>query len=176
MKSKSKQDKQSDNTESSFREKLLEHAFVSELLQEAWFNRRKIVEVLRSEVDGSGYDLVLECDGIIRHVQLKSSRKDSSTPTQTVNMNLTKKPNGCVIWLLFEENIELHRVKIDYLFFGGYPGKPLHSLDKYSVGRHTKANSKGYKSERPATRVIPKGEFTKIGGIVELMDMLFGTS
>ncbi len=36
-----------------FREKLLEHVFVSELLQEAWLNRHQTVEVLRSEVDAS---------------------------------------------------------------------------------------------------------------------------
>ena len=50
-------DKASDYLESSFREKLLEHVFVSELLQEAWLGRGQTMEVLRSEVDAAGYDL-----------------------------------------------------------------------------------------------------------------------
>src|SRR5260370_21808431 len=44
--------------ESSFREKLFEHIFVSELLQEAWTKHRQMIDVLRSEVDNAGYDLV----------------------------------------------------------------------------------------------------------------------
>ncbi|MCA1706608.1 MAG: hypothetical protein LC808_26435 [Actinobacteria bacterium] len=38
-------------------EKLMEHIFLSEILQECWFHRRQVVEVLRAEVDAAGYDL-----------------------------------------------------------------------------------------------------------------------
>lgn len=71
-----------DYRESSFREKLLEHVFVSELLQEAWLGRRQTMEVLRSEVDAAGYDLVLECGGTIRYVQLKGSRAEVTEVTE----------------------------------------------------------------------------------------------
>lgn len=164
-----------DYLESNFREKLLEHVFVSEILQEAWINRNKTIEVLRSEVDSSGYDLVLECNGVIRHVQLKSSRKGSSTSRQKINVNLAKKPSGCVILMLFEEDEEKHKFNINYRFFGNGPNEPLPSLDKFSVGKHTKANSEGKKSERPSIRVIPKGHFMEINGIKELIDKLFGS-
>ena len=50
---------------------MLEHVFVSELLQEAWFRYGMTIEVLHSEVDSAGYDIVLEFGGVIRHVQLK---------------------------------------------------------------------------------------------------------
>ena len=173
MKSGLKHGEASDYTESSFREKLLEHVFVSDLLQEAWLNRHETVEVLRSEVDSFGYDLVLECNGVIRHVQLKSSRADSHTAQQTVNIKLAEKPSGCVVWLLFEEDTKSRRVKLDYLFFGSAPNEPFPSLDPFRVGKHTRANAKGHKSERPGTCIIPKGQFTKISGIAELMDRLF---
>lgn len=173
MKSGLKHGEASDYTESSFRENLLEHVFVSELLQEAWLNRHETVEVLRPEVDSSGYDLVLECNDVIRHVQLKSSRADSRTAQQTVNIKLAKKPSGCVVWLLFEKDTKSRRVKVDYLFFGSGPKEPL-PLESFRVGKHTRANAKGHKSERPGTRIIPKGKFTKISGIAELMDRLFG--
>lgn len=175
MKKKSKRDNKSDYLESNFREKLLEHVFVSEMLQEAWLNRNKTVEVLRSEVDSSGCDLVLECNGVIRHVQLKSSRKGARTSRQKVNVNLAKKPSGCVIWMLFEEDEEKHKFKINYLFFGNGPNEPLPSLDKFRVGMHTKANSQGHKSVRPSIRVIPKGHFIETNGIEELIDKLFGS-
>lgn len=62
---------------SNFYEQLVEHVFISELLQEVYFRHQKTVEVLRAEVDSSGYDIVLECNGFIRHVQLKTSGKRS---------------------------------------------------------------------------------------------------
>lgn len=65
--------------ESHYVEKLMEHVFLGELLQECWFHRKKVVEVLRAEVDAAGYDVILEVDGTIRHVQLKASRRGGST-------------------------------------------------------------------------------------------------
>jgi hypothetical protein len=176
MKSERARYRSVDYTESSFREKLLEHVFVSELLQEGWLNRHQTVEVLRSEVDNSGYDLVLECGDVTRHVQLKSSRADSRTARQTVNIKLARKPSGCVVWLLYKEDTTSGRVKLDYLFFGGGPDEPLPSLGSFKVGRHTKADATGHKSERPGTRVIPKQRFVALCGIKELMDVLFGST
>jgi hypothetical protein len=60
--------------QSSLREKLLEHLFIGELVQELWKQGRRDIEILRGEIDFAGYDLVLECNGVLRHVQLKSSR------------------------------------------------------------------------------------------------------
>lgn len=80
-------DATADYRESSFREKMLEHVFISEVLQETWLRHGRTIEVLRSEVDSSGYDLVLEYNGIVRHVQLKGSRADSATALQKVNTN-----------------------------------------------------------------------------------------
>lgn len=59
---------------SSFYEQLVEHVFISEVLQEVWFRFGKVAEVLRAEVDASGYDIVLECNNVLRHVQLKTSK------------------------------------------------------------------------------------------------------
>jgi hypothetical protein len=64
---------------SSFFEKVMEHVFISEVLQETWYGFGKVVEVLRSEVDASGFDVVFECNGVLRHVQLKTSGATSTT-------------------------------------------------------------------------------------------------
>ena len=158
-----------DSLHSSFREKLLEHVFVAELLQEVWLSNRQTMEVLRPEVDVSGYDLVLDREGVIRYVQLKSSRSDAKTNRQTVNSVLADKPGGCVIWLIFQECDR--RVKLEYLVFGGRPNEKLDLGTK--VGRHTKADATGYKAERPNTRVISRSRFTKMQSTSDLMRWLF---
>src|SRR5271169_991558 len=87
--------------QSSLREKLLEHVFIGELLKCLWRRGRRDIEVLRAEIDTSGYDLVLECNGVLRYVQLKSSHRDATTRDVNVNLSLAKKPGACVIWIIF---------------------------------------------------------------------------
>ena len=83
------------------REKLLEHLFVGDVLRCLWWHGKTGVEVLRSEVDGSGYDLLLKFDGILRHVQLKSSYRGAKTGVVKINAALARKPSGCVVWVFF---------------------------------------------------------------------------
>ena len=154
-------------------EQLVEHVFVSELLQEAWFGFGAAVEILRSEIDASGYDLVLECGGVIRHVQLKTSSIDARTAQQKVNIALADKPSGCVIWILRQEDHDAHRMSLSYRYFGGAPGKPLPSLEGFQVAKHTRANAEGVKKERPAVRVIPKGQFEPVEDTRALLAKLF---
>ena len=77
---------------STFYEQRAEYVFVSEVLQETWYRFGEQVEVLRSEVDAYGYDLVLECRGIVRHVQLKTSTRAAKTAKQNINLRLAGKP------------------------------------------------------------------------------------
>src|SRR5690348_11942590 len=72
-------------TDASLREKILEHILIGELLRVLWQTGRRNIEVLRAEVDCGGYDLVLEANGIIRHIQLKSSYRGASTAEVDVN-------------------------------------------------------------------------------------------
>ena len=48
---------------SSSREALIEHVFVAEVLQEAWFAREQLVDVLRSEVDAAIQDTAARNEG-----------------------------------------------------------------------------------------------------------------
>lgn len=162
---------------STFFEQMTEHVFISEILQEAWFRYGKIIEVLRSEIDASGYDIVLACNGFTRYIQLKTSKPNSQKSSQSINIVLSEKPSGCVIWILREEpkkECVEQRMKLSYLFFGDEPGKPLASLEHFRVGKHTKANSEGLKSERQSIRVIPRSSFIKVPDTKELLIVLFG--
>ncbi len=76
---------------STVRENMLDHAFISEALQEAWFVRERPIQVMRSEVDAYGYDLAMRCGGVTRWIQLKSS---TATRRQTVTRTLLELPRG----------------------------------------------------------------------------------
>ena len=155
--------------ESSFREKMLEHVFLSELLQYAW-RQEQTIDVLRSEVDNSGHDLVLDWRGVRRYIQLKSSKSNTKKRTQIVNAKLADKPGGCVIWLFYEDDGE--RVSLEYRFFGGSPIE-LPDLG-CKRGKHTKRNAQEVKTERENTRKISRSKFTKFSGIGELINTLLG--
>ena len=116
-------DQHTDN--SSFREKLIEHLFVGELLKLSWQNGDCSLRVAKPEVDNSGYDLIIEAHGIVRHVQLKASYDGGKTTRQKVHLRLGEKPSGCVIWIIFnEETLDLG----PFYFFGGKAGERLPSL------------------------------------------------
>lgn len=167
---------------SSYREKLVEHLFIAELLKTAWLHEHPPVEVLRSEVDMHGYDLVLARGPVVRHVQLKASTLTGQAGFQKVHVSLKDKPAGCVVWVRTEEHKEEGRIDLKYSFFGGGPNEPLPlRLDRvgdklaHRVATHTKANAQGVKAERPNIREVPKSEFADVpGGMLELIERLFG--
>lgn len=157
---------------SSLREKLIEHLFVGGLLSCLWRSGCRDVEVLRSEVDAGGFDLVIDCKGVLRHIQLKASVKGASTSSVNVNTRLARKPGGCVLWLWFdEETLEIGPL----LWFGGEAGMPLPDLGE-KIARHTRANSNGMKLDRPGIRTLAKGQFTALQSFEEVAARLFGVS
>jgi hypothetical protein len=156
---------------SSFREKLIEHLFVSELLKLAWAHKDFSLEVSKPEVDNSGYDLIVEYCGVIRHIQIKTSYKGARAASQKVHQSLSKKPSGCVVWIYFDaESMELG----PFLFFGGKPGDPLPAISNLKTAKHTKGNAQGVKAERPNLKVIPKSKFQILNSIQILFTELFG--
>ncbi len=157
---------------STFYEQLVEHVFIAEVLQEAWYRFGKTVEVLRSEVDASGYDVVFECNGILRHVQLKTSKPDKKG-TLPINVALSEKPSGCVVWLLRHEDDQTCRMRLSYRFFGGEPGQPLPSLGSFAVGRRTIRNKDRVKPLRQSIRSVPKGQFVSVPDTTALIERLF---
>src|SRR5258708_23929345 len=66
-----------------------------------WQSGARDIEVLKSEVDRGGYDVVLESNRIIRHVQLKSSFRGSKVREVDVSTKLLRKPRGGLFWSKF---------------------------------------------------------------------------
>lgn len=157
--------------QSSYREKLIEHLFVGELLKVSWLRDHCALEVAKPEVDNRGYDVILERHGVVRHVQLKTSHLGAKAVSQKLHKGLGEKPSGCVVWIRFDAgSLALG----PFLFFGGSPGARLPDISSFKVGKHTKANSEGVKADRPEIRVAPKGCFTQFDTIEELFGALFG--
>jgi hypothetical protein len=158
------------STHSSLRASILEHLFLGELLQTLWNARCRRIELLRAEVDAAGYDLLIECEGVARHVQLKSSHRRSKTRRVSVNDGIEGKPSGCVIWIKFDEET----MKLGpYLWFGGPPNKKMPSLGD-RIGQHTRRNIRKERSQRPRTRVLTKGSFTQLADMKAVVRQLFG--
>lgn len=158
---------------SSFREKLIEHLFVGELLKLSWQRGECDLEVAKPEVDNSGYDLIAEANKVVRHIQLKASYKGGKTTTQKIHKKLAEKPSGCVVWIYFDSET---LVLGPFYYFGGMPGEQLPAIDKSKDVKHTRGNRYGQKAERPNIRKLNKGSFRRCDTIADIHSALFGAS
>ncbi|MES0863743.1 hypothetical protein ABLN87_15445 [Ruegeria sp. SCPT10] len=156
------------NNASSLREQYIEYGFLAELCREMW-KRDLPMDILRSHTDRSGYDVLLEANGTVRHVQLKSSFVGAKTSRQKINIHLSERPSGCVVWIRFDpDNLDL----TEYLWFGGDPGEPLPELGN-RIGKHSKGDQHGIKAQRSGIRVLNKGQFESVSSMAQLADRLF---
>ncbi|WP_420212787.1 hypothetical protein ACN8ZM_35815 [Burkholderia aenigmatica] len=156
-------------THSVLRERIVEHIFVGEVMRHLWKLGILNVEILRAEFDASGYDLVMCCGNVMRHVQLKVSRVDGARAQVAINQQLARAPSGCVVWLGVTDDLDI----TEYRWFGAAPGRPLPDLSGHATARHARANAQGIKAERANQRVLPKGAFEKLAGLGETIERLF---
>ncbi len=157
-------------TQSSLREEYLEYCFLADLSRVMW-QRRQPMEILRTNTDQGGYDLVLEVGRWMRHVQLKSSHRSSSTSQQKINTNLADKQGACVVWIRFDQ---LDLSFENFLWFGDTdPRRGLPDLGE-RIGKHTKTTkTTGEKGLRKSIRVLRKGEFTSLASIADVAENMF---
>lgn len=140
-------------------------------MRHLWLRGFTRLEMLKSQVDDSGHDLILEANTIARHIQLKASHRGSATSRVNVNDALARKPSGCVIWMSLDPaTLEFDHV----LWFGGSPGSKLPDLIGFPKATHTKRNARGEKTERPNIRIVAKTAFVKLDAIDDLVVRLFG--
>lgn len=156
-------------------ERMAEAAFLSDLLQEMWFARRSVVDVLHSTVDAFGYDLVLWTPGVTRHVQLKTRSEGAKSARFALSAQLERLPAACVVIIEWEQLVDTSRMALTYRWFGNGPHEAIPSLgDK--VAKHAKGNAQGVKLPRPGMREVAIGRFSKVATTAGLADLLFGSS
>ncbi len=88
---------------SRFFENLLEHRFLFDLRRQLVLDSTpRLVNVLKSEVDAYGFDLVLSLADRSLHVQMKT--RSGSPPPNAYELSeaLWALPNACAIWMLYD--------------------------------------------------------------------------
>lgn len=155
---------------STLRERIVEHVFAGAALQRLWQRGVTDVEVLRSEFDAGGYDLVMSLRKVVRHIQFKTSTVGGKAANTKINVKLLEKPSGCVIWIIVTPELNFR----SYLWLGGSPGEPLPDIRGMKSAKHTKANAQGIKAERPNHRIVRRSHFEKLDTLDAVLDRLFG--
>lgn len=152
-------------------EQVLEYQFLAALTPEL-LRRGLRFEVLRGDFDLDGHDLVIEADGITRHIQLKGMVAGGKTRHVPVNTRLRSKVSGCVVWMTYDPaSLEIK----GWRWFGGVPGGRLPHLGE-RVAKHSRGNSDGVKAERPHIRILPSSKFETMTDVAALADELFGAA
>jgi hypothetical protein len=154
---------------SSLREKIVEHLFLGQVLRELWQAGVYTTEVSRAESDSFGYDLVIECGRIVRHIQLKS-KSDHRPAKVSVAKSLADKPSGCVVAIILDENLSLK----SFYWFGDVPGKPLPAIGSFSSTKRIRRDKEGKRPPRPNHVDVPIKNLTLIKSLPELVIKLFG--
>jgi hypothetical protein len=156
---------------SKIRELIAEHLFIGESMRECWNRNIYDVEVLRSESDFFGYDVVMARGDIVRHIQLKSMMAGGARRNFNASMELLQKPSACMIVSVLSDKLQLEHFR----WFGSGPGEPIPDFSGCRKLRHTKGDATGRKAERPAHRVIPLSRFEKVNSIAGVLEKLFGS-
>lgn len=156
---------------STLREKVLEHAFLTELSKVLLLDHGVPLEILRAEFDANGYDVAIEVNGVLRHIQFKAMRLGGKRRHVDVAQALAAKPSGCVVWFVADPtSLALG----PFYWLGGRPGEPLPDLG-LKVARHSKPNMNQEKKERSAHRQIAIAKFQRLETMQDVAMALFGT-
>ncbi len=155
---------------STLRERIVEHVFVGQVLKALWCRNIVDVEVLRSEFDAHGYDLVMGRGAIVRHIQFKTGT--SLKPVDvSVSTALSKKPSGCILWIKVTPQLEMG----PFFWFGAAPGQPLPAIDAYTSPRRPTHNKEGERPIRKNHRLVPGKAFQRLDTLDEVLTTLFGS-
>ena len=157
---------------SSYVENVLIHRLVSGLAGELWRRDPNVpLHIFNSEVDDSGFDLVLACGDRLRYVQVKQVHSKGSASKFSVRLEFTRLPGSCVVVVVHAESDLLVE---HYLFFGGSANEPMPSVEteRPSVSP-IKRGEDGKKKVRHHYRDIPRRKFRGPLNTGELLDSLF---
>jgi hypothetical protein len=157
---------------SSYVENVLRHALVAGLSSVVW-NRDPFaaLQVFNSEVDDSGFDLVLSLGSDVRYIQIKQAHSNKVATHCSVRLSFAALAGSCVV-LMSHSARDL--TLTSFRFFGGGPSEPMASIDAM---RPTKApgrrNAAGERKVRMHDRDVPVRQFQGPLSIEQLVNVLF---
>lgn len=156
-------------TQSTLRERIVEHAFVGDALRALWRRGVHDVEVLRSEFDAHGYDLVMTRGRVVRHIQFKTGqtrRPGKVSPARS----LAERPSACAIWIRVSPDLDMG----PFFWFGGPPGAPTPPLDAYAASLRPTRNRDGVRPVRQNHVDVPGSAFRELAALSDVLEALFG--
>lgn len=151
------------------RERIVEHIFVGEALRTLWCRGINDVEVLRSEFDAHGYDLVMSRGSTVRHIQFKASTRNKPLKV-SVSRSLYSKPSGCVLWIKVSDELEMG----PFYWLGCAPGEPLPAIGDDFRAAKGRRNNEGKRQDRPNHVSVPGSNFQLVKTLPEVLGLLFG--
>ena len=155
--------------QSTLRERIVEHVFIGDALRSFWRQGVMDVEVLRSEFDAYGYDLVVARGRIVRHIQFKTGT--SKPRNVSVALALGEKPSGCVIFIKITPALDIG----PFYWFGGAPGSALPSITSFPKPTRTTPNKAGEYPAREKHREVPGAVFEELPSLDSVLIKLFGS-
>lgn len=157
---------------SSYVENVLRHALVSELSSIMW-QRDPLtgLQVFNSEVDNSGFDLVLTLGPLVRYIQLKQAHEDKVPTHCSVRVSFAKMRGSCVV--LMSHALATLRL-VEFRFFGSAPSAPMVCIENMRLSKSPgRRNAAGERKVRANYRDVPVKYFEGPLTAAELADVLF---
>lgn len=158
--------------QSTYIENVLRHRMVADLCSELWKrNCNAALQVFNSEVDNSGFDLVLKLGLAIRYVQIKQSHDGKVPPYCSTRASFSLLTGSCIVLIAYDWN----DLSISgYQFYGQYPHQPMKSIDGFKAAvTPGRRNVEGKKHIRSHYRNVPVKHFTTRIACEQLLDELF---
>lgn len=158
---------------SSYVENVLVHRMVSSIAGELWRRDPTTpLHIFNSEVDDSGFDLVLGCGAQVRYIQVKQVHANGTASKFSLRLDFTRMPGSCVVVVVHTED----ELLIDhFLFYGGAVHEPMPSVEEnnHSIlpGRR---DIDGNRKTRKHYREVKRNKFRGPLTTAELLDALFG--
>jgi hypothetical protein len=151
------------------REKIVERVFTGDLLRHLWRLGRYDVEVLYSDFDAYGYDIVVSVGKTLRHVQLKAGLRASPVRV-ALSTRLAEKPSACAIWIAVDRTLAIQ----GYWWFGNQPGLPIPSMEGFPFANRATPNKDGLRPVRSAHKIVPDKDWVRIDRLEDIAARLFG--
>lgn len=158
---------------SSYVENVLVHRMVASLAGELWRRDPTIpLHIFNSEVDDSGFDLVMGCGIKLRYIQVKQVHTKGAASKFSVRLDFTRMPGSCVVVVVHtEEELLLDH----FLFYGGEIHESMPNVEDNKVSAVPgKRDVNGARKTRLHYRDVKRNKFRGPLTTAGLLDALFG--
>lgn len=140
---------------SRFFENLLEHRFLFDLRRHLVLaDQPRLLNVLKSEVDAFGFDLVLAVAGRSVHVQMKTRSGLPPRNAYDLPESLWGYPDACAVWMLYDAAV---LEPISYYVLGF----PMPPVDRFPLSKK-RAGFRGVKMQQANHQRLNLGEIAAL--------------